>query len=279
MNPSMATVNSSALRHWRHPGWLVLMQLGALWPHWVWMARRTVDGSDEPRGVLALLTIIALVLAERRQLSSVAAAPVLLTAGLLSFVATLGMHYLSPIIAAAVAVLAVTVLLAGSLPQPDHAGSRAALAVLALLALPLTASLNFYLGYPLRWVCAQGASAMISLAGWQVTPEGAALIWNGKTILVDAPCAGIAMLWIGIYAAALMSYLYRASWLRTGLNLIAAAVLVLAGNTLRNALLFFKEAGIAALPDWTHEGIGLLVFGLLFWLLFHITSWRSHAPR
>jgi hypothetical protein len=36
--------------------------------------------------------------------------------------------------------------------------------------------------------------------------------------------------------------------------------LVLAGNALRNSLLFVKEAGIVVLPAWTHGGIGLATF-------------------
>src|SRR5262249_20243312 len=40
-----------------------------LWPHWVWMARRLTDGSDEPWGVLALVTVLVLVAREWRALA------------------------------------------------------------------------------------------------------------------------------------------------------------------------------------------------------------------
>jgi exosortase len=226
--------------------------------------------------MVALLTLIVLVFADRERLADRLSPAVLAIAGALSVAAALCSAALPPIIGAAIAMLAVVALLAGMLP-PQR--SRAALAVMALLALPLTASLNFYFGYPLRWICSHGAAALLSCAGLQVTPEGAALLWSNKTILVDAPCAGIAMLWVGLYAAALMSYGYRASSLRTAINLAAAALIVVAGNTVRNAALFFKEAGIAALPEWTHAAIGLLLFGLSFLLMYHLFSWRPHAQR
>jgi exosortase len=253
------------------PLWLLALQLAALWPHWLWMARRAGDGSDDPWGVVALLALAALVWLDRQRLAPRPHGASLAGAGGLSVAAALGLAFLPPIVAAGLALLAVAALLAGMLP-PER--PRAALAFLALLTLPLAASLNFYLGYPLRWLCAQGAAALLSMAGWQATPEGAVLLWNGQTILVDAPCAGVAMLWVGLFAAALLSYLYRASTSRTAFNLGMALVLVVAANVLRNALLFFKEAGIVSLPGWTHDALGLLAFGLALWPLYLIVAWR-----
>jgi len=256
------------------PLWLIGLQLAALWPHWVWMARRAGDGSDDPWGMVALLAVAALVWSDRRRLARQPPGASLVAAGGFSVAAALGLLFLPPIVAAGLAMLAVATLLSGMLP-PER--PRAALAFLSLLALPLAASLNFYLGYPLRWLCAQGAASLLAVAGWQATPEGAALLWNGQTILVDPPCAGVAMLWVGLFAAALLSYLYHASTRRTAFNLGAAVVLVLAANILRNTLLFFKEAGIVSLPGWTHEALGLLAFGLALWPLYLIVAWRRHA--
>lgn len=256
------------------PLWLLALQLAALWPHWIWMARRTGDGSDEPWGMVALLAVAALVWADRRRLAREIPGHALAVAGGLSVAAALGQFFLPPIIATGLAMLGVAALLAGMLP-PER--PRAALAFLALLALPLAASLNFYLGYPLRWLCAQGAASILGVLGWEATPEGAALLWNGQTILVDAPCAGVAMLWVGLFAAALLSYLHRASIWRTACNLGMAGMLVVAANILRNALLFFKEAGIVSLPGWTHEVLGLLVFCLALWPLYLFVARRRDA--
>jgi exosortase/archaeosortase family protein len=266
----------SNVRDWQHPVWLLGLQIAALWPHWIWMGRRTADGSDEPWGLIALLTIVVLVIADRKRIAARLPGIALIVAGGLSVLAALSMPHVPPIVAGATAILALVALLSGMLPQERP---RAALCCMALLALPLVASLNFYLGYPLRWLCSYGVAAIVSAGGWHVTPEGAALLWNGKTILVDAPCAGIAMLWVGMYAAALMSYLYRASTLRTAFNLALAAVIMVIGNIVRNAALFFKEAGIVNLPDWTHEGIGLAVFSLMCLAMYRVFSWRTDAHR
>lgn len=254
-----------------NPVWLLAAQLAALWPHWLWMARRMVDGSDEPWGLLALLTLAGVAWIERRQLlPRIGVSRLLLAAGL-TLLASLNVLGLPPLLGAALAVLAVVVVLLGLLPVQR---SRLGLIVLALLALPLSASLNFYMGYPLRWVCSHSAAALLAFSGLDIQAQGAALIWHGKTILVDAPCAGIAMLWVGVYVAALMSYCYRASVARTLFNLGMALLIVLLGNILRNTALFYKEAGIVGVPAWTHEGVGLLLFGLSFWLMYRVFSWN-----
>lgn len=265
---------NNRLSNWHHPVWRLALLLAALWPHWMWMARRTADGSDESWGILALLTLGALVLVDRTRIAARLSGTTQAVVAILSVGAALCTSFLPPIIGAALAMLAVATLLAGMLPPQRP---RAAMAMLALLALPLTASLNFYLGYPLRWLCSLGSAALLSLAGLEVTPEGAALLWNGKTVLVDAPCAGIAMLWVGMYAAVLLSYLYRASVRRMSLNLAASSVVVIAGNTVRNAALFIKEAEIVHLPAWTHDAIGLAVFGGIVFLIFKTCSWRPYA--
>lgn len=150
---------------------------------------------------------------------------------------------------------------------------------LALLALPLVASLNFYLGYPLRWLCAQASALALSTLGLAVTPQGASLLWNGQTVLIDAPCAGIAMLWIGLYLAALFSYLSHSGFVRSCVNLVLAVIIVISANILRNTLLFYKEAGIVHLPHWTHEAIGLLIFGLIVPLIYFTTTFIYKAGK
>jgi len=254
---------------------LILCALTASWPQWMWLARRAGDGSDDPWGVLALFTLVVLFSLEKDRLSlprsaGLAASIVLIVAG------SLCLGLLPPIMAAALALSGLTLLIWAMLPKKCP---LTPLLILAMLALPLVASLNFYLGYPLRWLCAQASALGLSLMGLSVTPMGAALLWNGKTVLIDTPCAGIAMLWVGMYLAALFSYLNAASLLRSCANLTAAVIIVVAGNILRNVLLFYKEAGLVALPHWTHEAIGLLVFGMIVPLIYFATHWRSHASN
>jgi exosortase/archaeosortase family protein len=227
--------------------------LAALWPHWHWMARRLTDGSDEPWGVLALATVIVLVARERRALATPSAAH-LVAAGVLAVIAAVATIFLPPLLAGALAMLALAAFLAGAL----RARAIAPLLTLLLLALPIIASLQFYLGYPLRVVTAHAAAAL--LTGLGVKAAGAALEWQGLTVLVDAPCAGIGMFWMGSYVAALFSHLNGADARRTLLNGGVAALLVLAANVGRNVALFFPEAGLVAWPAWSHDAIGLLAF-------------------
>lgn len=51
----------------RHPGWLIVAQLAAFWPVWCWYVSRMTDGSDEPLGILALITVLVLAGREERK--------------------------------------------------------------------------------------------------------------------------------------------------------------------------------------------------------------------
>jgi exosortase/archaeosortase family protein len=238
-------------------GWLLAALLAALWPHWIYMTRRTFDGSDEPWGVLALVTVFVLLTRERRGLA-VPTRAALVASGVLAVAAAFGMLWLPPLAAAAVGMLALGMFIGYALPQRP----RAPLIALLMLALPVIASLQFYLGFPLRAFTAQAVALLLGAAGLDASAAGASILFQGNTILVDAPCAGIGMLWVGSYTAALLSYLQRAASARTALNALAAALLVLAANIARNGALFFPGAGLVHWPAWSHEAIGLAAFAL-----------------
>ena len=107
---------------------------------------------------------------------------------------------------------------------------------LSLLSLPLLASLQFYAGYPLRVITAE-ASRWLLAAGFEVERSGASLLVDGRLVIVDAPCSGVQMLWLGYFTAcvvALHAGRRNASFLA---RLPAVSALVLAGNVLRNAVL------------------------------------------
>ena len=263
-----------ASQHWLIIGLLACTILAA-WPHWLWMVHRSSDGSDDPWGIVALLTIVALLLADRHQLR-VPKASALSVVAVLMVLATATWGWLPPIVSTGIAMMASTYLIAKMRPQSR---TLTPLLSLAILALPLVASLNFYLGYPLRWFCAQSTGLILSVLGTDVTPEGASLWWNGKTILIDAPCAGIAMLWIGLYLGALFSALNNAKIIRTLLNLSAASVLVVLANVLRNTLLFYKESGLVQLPHWTHEAIGILIFALFVPCVYFVCNAKRSIKK
>lgn len=243
---------------WRsipHAMWLGIALLAALWPHWIYIARRMVDGSDEPWGVLALATVIVLIVRDRAQLTMPARAALLASAAL-ALAAAVAHLMLPNLAAAAIAMLALGVFLVHALPRRPSSS----LIVMLLLALPIIASLQFYLGYPLRLFTAEASTRLLGLMSFDATAAGASIVYQGTTVLIDAPCAGIGMLWVGSYTAALLSYLNRADVARTMLNAAAAGALVLAANVLRNTVLFFPEAGLVRWPAWSHEVVGLGAF-------------------
>jgi len=250
--------------------WLLGLLLAALWPHGLWLSRRLTDGSDEPWGWLALATVLALIVRARRELA-LPTHTALATSGALAVLAALLTFVVPPIFAAAAAMLALAAFVTSALRRRP----AAPLVTLLLLALPVIASLQFYLGYPLRLATALATAPLLALAGIEAQASGAALLWQGRTILVDPPCAGIGMLWVGGWTAALLSYLTDAPARRTLVNGGVAAIVIFAANVLRNALLFFPEAGLVPAPAWLHTAIGLAAFAAAIVPILACTTWRT----
>ncbi|MGZ8248730.1 archaeosortase/exosortase family protein [Methylomagnum sp.] len=238
---------------------LLPLQVLALWPVWRWYGLRMGDGSDEPLGPLALGLALLLLYGRRRELRAEPRAVPLLMAGLLTLAQAAASDW-PPLVRALLGITALGCSLAAFLPKPREA---APLWVLLALSLPLVASLQFYGGYPLRRLAAEGAGWLLQSFGLPVLAEGAGLRWGQRLMVVDAPCSGVHMLWVGLVMASAASAVANAAPGRLLLNLGLAVALVLVGNVLRNAALFFKETGLASLPAWTHEGIGLALFVLV----------------
>ena len=247
--------------------WLLGALVAALWPHWIYIARRMVDGSDEPWGILALVTVLVLLVRERGELA-LPTRSALVASGLLAVAAAAAMSWLPNLVAAAIAMLALGVFVSHALPRRP----ATPLAALLLLALPVIASLQFYAGYPLRAFTAEASVVLLWLLGVDAMAAGASILHQGTTVLVDAPCAGIGMLWVGSYTAALLSYCARADARGTALNALAAALVVLVANVLRNTALFFPEAGLVHWPAGSHQAIGLAAFALAIVPIVLITS-------
>jgi exosortase len=220
----------------------------------LYVARRLADGSDEPWGLLALLTAAALLWRERVALVQPTRAA-LVASALLALFAAAAQLVLPDLAAAAIAMLALGLFLVHALRRP-----ATPLVLLLLLALPIIASLQFYLGFPLRLLIAHISSLLLWLGGLDAVAAGASIVVDGRIVLIDAPCAGIGMLWLGSYVAALASYLQGAAAHRTALNGVLAALLVLLANILRATVLFFPEAGLVQWPNWSHEAVGLVAF-------------------
>ena len=235
--------------------WPLAAMLAAFWPVWIWFARVLADKSNDYSGLLALATVaVVLVRAPRGQAPARhLALPSSLTALYLCAV----LAQVSTAIAGALAVLALATLASALLM-----GRRfdVPLVALSMLALPLAATLHFYLGYPLRLLAGVLTTALLKLNGIAVVREGAALVWDGQTIAIDAPCSGVRMLWTGLYLAFALAALSGMRARSAVLAALAAIGIVVIANAVRAAALFYVEAGIVKLAPWAHGTIGMLCF-------------------
>jgi exosortase/archaeosortase family protein len=238
--------------------WLALLAV-SLWPTAWWMGQRMLDGSDEPLGALALAALALLLWVCRQRLR---AAPrlgwlALALAGAAASTAALGQ--LPPLLSSLLGLLALGAGMAAFLP---YTVATAPVLGLSLLSLPLLASLQFYAGYPLRVITAE-ASRWLLAPGFDVERSGASLLVDGRLVIVDAPCSGVQMLWLGYFTAcvvALHAGRRNASFLA---RLPAVSALVLAGNVLRNAVLVAFEASGQHLAGWAHDAVGLIVLAVV----------------
>lgn len=238
---------------WR---WLALLTV-ALWPTWWWMGQRMVDGSDDPLGVLALATLGVLFWRHRHQLR---AAPRLglQAAALVGVVLTTALHQQLPDLV--VALIGLLSLGAGLLAFLPRQVASAPVLGLSVLSLPLLASLQFYAGFPLRVVTAEASRCLLAL-WYSVERSGSALVVDGQLIIVDAPCSGVQMAWLGYFTACAVALACGHNNRSFLLRLPAVSALVLLGNVLRNTVLVAAQAAHTPLPAWGHEAAGLLVLG------------------
>lgn len=260
-----------------HAPWpFLLLPILAFWPVWQWMAQRTLDRSDDAWGLLSLATA-ALFLWQHGHPRRLANRDLLLPVALtLLYLATYAV--LPPLLRAG---LALSIIAACASTACFGTRMHGALWGLLLLSLPVMASLNFYLGYPLRVVTGAASATLLNLNGFAVIRDGALLVWNGHTIAVDAPCSGIKMLWTGAYLCCTLAAFHSLTALRT-LGLCGLGFLiVLAANILRASALFYIETDLLGLPKTWHDGVGVTVFVLTaasLTLLAQAIQGKPHAP-
>ena len=250
-------------------GLLLAIQLISFWPVWQWYLARLTDSSDEPWGVVALATAGVFVARQTDARPSAQSRPLaLLGASALVCVYTLGFTLLPPLVRAILAVLALSCTVSVYyLGRSVHLGILG----LLLLSLPVIASLQFYLGYPVRVLTAEIAAQLISLTGYSVTAVGNCFHWAGEVIAVDAPCSGVKMLWAGLYVNFTLACFGQLNTRQTWLSYSFSTATIFLGNLLRTTMLFYGEAGIFQLPSGAHQAIGLFAFGgvVVVILAFH----------
>ncbi len=245
-----------------HPAFF---QLAALSPVLWWFGKRLNDGNDEPLGLLTLA--LAIVLAWRDRKSLQASPRARICGAVLVLLSVLGIHWLPPMIRAGFAISGIAAC------YGIH--RRAGLMGLLVLSLPLAASMQFFLGYPLRVAAAEGAVRLLELASLVVSRSGTQLALGGEIVGVDPACGGVRMLWHALAASMALAAIHRLSWRATVIGGLLAVALVIPANTLRAALLAVKEIG--HLPELLlgHGGVGLASFAIVLVPLWFAISSRA----
>ena len=131
-----------------------------------------------------------------------------------------------------------------------------------MLSLPLLASLQFYAGFLLRVVTAEVSRRLLSLS-FIAERTGSSLVVNSQLIIVDAPCSGVQMVWLGYFTACAVALATQRSNRAFLLRLPIVGVLVLLGNVVRNSVLVAAQASGKHLPYWGHDAVGLVVLAVV----------------
>ncbi len=225
-----------------------------------WYALRMQDGGEEVAGLVPLVAALWFWFRDRKVLR--AASWEAWMAVVLLLIQAAAYPFL-PAILRAVFMIAAVVCFSGILRKPG-------IVCLLFLALPWTASLDFFLGYPLRLLTSINSEILISLAGIEVYRMGVQLLCGGRVVGVDPACSGMNMLWSTGLLTALLAVVFSLRWRGVAALGIVALVLALAGNSLRAAILFFPEAGLVEMPHVLHAGIGIAISGGCFLVLIRL---------
>ncbi|HET7527845.1 MAG TPA: exosortase Q [Burkholderiaceae bacterium] len=235
--------------------WLALHAL-ALWPHGVYLVQRVRDGSDDPLGVIALLAAAALVASQQRRLRLTPRLSWLVGALALAVLANGAWWVGAPSLAAAL--LAALSLAFAALAWWPREHARAPLLGLIVLSLPWLATLQFYLGWPLRVLTAQVSTWALQLAGFAAERSGASMVVDGQLVIVDAPCSGVQMAWFAYFTACACAAAVGARDRAFVTRAPQVGAIVLAGNVARNSVLVALESRPQGLAPLWHEAIGLV---------------------
>jgi exosortase/archaeosortase family protein len=234
------------------------MQLVAFWAVWQWYAARLWDSSGEYWSLLALVAAILICFVKREKNENQSGGFILPTIFVLIYAASF--QFLPPLVSAMIAVTALSFTLSRLFfGRFLHVGVY----VLLLLGLPFVASLNFFLGFPLRVAVGEATAWLLRLNGLAVWREGVCLHFGEKLIWIDAPCSGIKMLWFGTFLTAVIVGFLGLSFWRSVLAFAGGFLLVLLGNVFRAASLFYIEAEIVRAPGWAHDAVGVFAFVLI----------------
>jgi len=248
-------------------GFAFAAQVAAFWATWQWLALRVWTSAEERWSFLALAAAVFFAFfwtkaestGERKtsEINSLSFCFSFFGAALFTMIYALSFGIAPPLARAILAMTALTFVLSRwRFGETFNVG----LYGLLLLALPSVASLQFYLGFPLRVAVGKATVGLLQMQGLNVWREGVCLHFGEKLIWIDAPCSGIKMLWFGIFLSAFLALFYRLSNAKTLAVFASAFLIIIFGNVFRASALFYIEAEIIRAPEFMHEATGVFSF-------------------
>lgn len=251
---------------------LILMVL-ACWDGWRLLAMRITDGA----AAFPLLALGAGLVVAWMRLGAERRISVWHVAGVLTAYAAASL-FAPPMIRIGIAVAGLIFIL--------HRGfgeKRPPFAVLglAMLALPILPTLDFYLSWPMRRVSAILSAGLLRQSGFNVGVDGAAISWQGQLLLFDGPCSGVRMLWASLILTSLFALIGRLGPLRYGVAMGLTVFLATFANAMRATSLFFLEGGFVPQLQGPviHEMVGIAAFAMLGAVMFLAFRWHEERTQ
>jgi exosortase len=242
------------------PGLVLAAHALAFWPVWRWYLARTTDGSDEPWGLAALVAALALTWPFDHRLRIDERDPLLIAAIALTLLYALLVPFAPPLLRS---IAAMAALACSWVSITDARHKAPAVVALFVLSVPVIASMQFYAGYPLRAITTTASTGLLNAFGMGVEHVGTTMTWQGRSVLVDAPCSGVRMLWAGAFLACLLvAQRASVSWRGLVTALLPVVPIALAANAIRAALLFLIETRPTPPPEYLHSLVGVVSFAV-----------------
>lgn len=255
---------------------ILIIQVLTFFNVWAWYISRVTDKSDEPLGILALITVIFFVFFNGKTNYTRQVTKKELDINIVTLITyLLSYSYTGDMIHGIFALFSI-----GCSFSFLKEKLSPAIFGLLFLALPILASMQFYIGYPLRMISGFFTINLIKMNGFFVVQDGTCLKFGKSLVCIDAPCSGVNMLWMGFYLAFFVSCLYQFNWKKTILVSIVSFISIIAANIIRSTALFYTESGIIQLPEFAHQSIGLISFimsALIIFIYVNVSEKKCEA--
>ena len=254
---------------------IVCLQLLTFWAVWRWMAIRVWTSGEEVWGIVSIFAVIFFAFFWQKNLAKInSSAFIYPTIFTLFYLA--GFAFAPPLVRAILAMTALTFTLSSwRFGQTFHLG----IYVLLLLSLPVMASMNFFLGFPLRVVIGEAVEFLLKLQGLDVWREGVCLHFGEKLVWIDAPCSGVKMLWFGMFLTAVLVCFYQLKNFKSLIAFVLSFISILLGNIFRASALFYTETEIIKAPVWMHEAVGVFAFAVTALGIVFIIKWLNYLEN